>query len=120
MFKKRRIKRRRRKYNKKTKPIPFVKIFELHKKGCSITDIARKLKIKRDIVHPVIRGGITIPESEIDKIKELGFKICSCCNKRIVPIETIGYSILTRLCKKCYTSEMSDEDNEYSVNLFQR
>ena len=117
MFKKRRIKRRRRKYKKREKAIPFVKIFKLYKEGYSIINIARELKMKRSVVHSVINGGITIPKNKIEKVRNLGLKICSCCHRRVVPIEPIDYVILTRLCKRCYKNETTDEDGEYCVNI---
>lgn len=84
------------------KKIPFVKIFRLHKEKRSNKYIAKKLKIDMFKVNSVIHGAITIPKSKIKEVENLGFKICSCCKKRIVPINSLEYVKLTRLCKICY------------------
>jgi len=81
---------------------PFVDIFKLYKKGYIKTYISRKLKINVYDVNSIIHGGITIPKSEVKKVKDLGFNICGRCHKRIVPLEPIGYVVLTKLCKICY------------------
>lgn len=84
------------------KDTPFVEIFRLHKKKHTGAYIARKLKIDIFTVNSIIHGEITIPKSKIKDIESLGFKMCYKCKKRIIPIEPVGYVILTRLCKICY------------------
>jgi len=92
---------------------PFVDIFKLYKKGYIKTYISRKLKINIFDINSIIYGGITIPKSEVEKVKDLGFSICGCCHKRIVPLEPIDYVVLTRLCKICYKR---GDKFEYSVS----
>lgn len=93
--------------------IPFIEIFNLYKQGLSYKNIARKIKLPAFVVHEIIHGAVTIPRSKIKKIRSLGFKICSCCEKRIVPIKPLGPVFLTRLCKRCYKE---GEEIEYSIS----
>jgi len=101
------------KKNSEIPDYPFVEIFSLYKKGHTRKYIARKLKVKMFDVDSIIHGGITIPSSQIIPIKKLGFKICQCCRKRIVPLVPIGYTKLTRLCKICYKR---GSEEVYNVN----
>ena len=94
--------------------VPFVEIFEMHKKNYTAVKIAKKLKMERDTVHSIIHGAITIPKSKIKEIKKLGYKICCCCHKRIVPTEPLDYVILTQLCKICY--KMKAWEDPYNIS----
>ena len=90
---------------------PFIEIFKMHKERKSNKYIARKLKIEHYDVNAIIHGAITIPRPLIKKVENLGFTICYRCRKRIVPIEPVGYCILTRLCKICYRRGAETEYN---------
>ena len=111
-------------YKKKIKPrknhklenYPFVKIFEMHKKGYPVIRISRKVKISHSIISSIIHGGIVIPKSEIKEIEKLGFTICQCCKQRIVPIEPVDYVTLTRLCSMCYKGKTNNVESWHAIS----
>jgi len=73
-----------------------------------IYKIARHVGMRADLVSKTIYGVITFPKSIAKDIASLGFKICRCCGQRIVPIETINYITLTRLCRVCWRIEVPE------------
>lgn len=89
---------------------PFIKIFDLHLKSMPPGAIAKRVKIKPEQVSAIIKGIITIPRSKVNPIKMLGYSICSCCKKRVVPLEPVDYTTLTTLCAVCWKSESCREE----------
>ena len=93
----------------------FKKIFELYREETPIYKIAKEVKLPPITVSQVISGSYTIPPDQIQELKEIGFKICSCCRKRIVPLQPLEYVTLTKLCYISY--KRGNPEPEYSVHL---
>jgi len=89
---------------------PFVKIFELHLKGTRPAVIAERVRIDAEKVSAIINGIITIPRFKVKHIRNLGYTICTCCKRRIVPLEPINYTILTILCAVCWKNKSLREE----------
>lgn len=101
-----------RRETKEEEKYPFVKIFELHLKGAPPGVIANRVKIESEKVSAIINGIITIPKFKVDHVRKLGYKICICCKRRIVPLEPINYTILNLLCAVCWKNESCQEEFE--------
>jgi len=99
------------------KKYPFVKIFELHLESTPPGVIAKRVKIAPGTVSAIINGLITIPRFKVKYVRELGYKICTCCKRRIVPLEPINYTILTTLCAVCWKSESNQEEFKVDPNI---
>ena len=81
---------------------PFIETFKLYKEGYRLKDIMKELKLTRATVDAITHGHALIPKELIEDVKALGFKICTCCGKRIVPIYPINGVYFTRLCRQCW------------------
>ena len=68
-------------------------------------EIANKFNVSVRYVEKLKSGEIEIgPESKVDKemLVEMGFKICTCCGRRVVVERPTKHLVLTRLCLHCY------------------
>ena len=101
---------------KEVEKYPFLKIFELYLKGTPIKNIAKKAMMDPLKVSQIINGSIPIPRFKVNQIKRLGFKICSSCKHRIVPLEPINYITLTRLCVVCWKNKTTTQELENFVS----
>jgi len=81
---------------------PVLEIFRMYKEGLSFRQIGILLGIPGTNVKTVVRGGVVLNPGEAEQVQEMGFKICSCCGNRIVPLEPISGCQLTRLCYLCW------------------
>jgi len=79
-----------------------VEIFRLYMEQTPVYKIAKVTKTPAHMVVKLLRGSWTIPKLFIPEIKALGFKICTCCHARIVPIEPFRNVTLTQLCTVCW------------------
>jgi hypothetical protein len=96
------------------KKLPFKEIFKLCKAEMPIQKIAKEVDIPASTIIKVIYGNCIIPLDQIKAVKESGFKLCSCCHRRIVPIYPVEGVNLTRLCLTCY--KRGDGEKIYSIN----
>ena len=94
---------------------PFVGIFKMMEEKVPVYKIAKAVNLSSVIVTQIVNGQLTIPEEFISEIESAGFKICSCCHKRIVPLRTFDNVHLTTLCPTCY--RLGGGDEEYKVHL---
>ena len=94
---------------------PFVEVFRMMRRKIPVYKIAEALNLPNHIVTQIVNGQLTIPERFISEIESAGFKICSCCHKRVVPLRTFDNVQLTTLCPTCY--KLGGGDEEYKVYL---
>lgn len=93
------------KYQGLCKNCTKIEIFKLYSLQTPIYKIARHVNMRADLVSKTISGTITFPRSIAKDIASLGFKICTNCGIRIIPIETVNYITLTILCRICWREE---------------
>ena len=94
---------------------PFVEVFKMMREEMPVYKIAKAVNLSSVIVTQIVNGQLTIPEEFISEIESAGFKICSCCRKRIVPLRIFENVHLTTLCPTCY--KLGGGDEEYKVYL---
>ena len=87
----------------------YYTIFSLYKQGIPVYKIAKKANLSPGVVVKLIQGSWHIPKHIIPEIKALGFKICSCCGARIVPIKPVHNTTLTQLCSVCWLSNTNSD-----------
>jgi len=97
------------------KELSFKKIFTLYKAETPIHKIAKETGVSAYYVSKIISGIWPIPLSQIKEMREAGFKICSCCKRRTVPLKPINNVQLTRLCWYCFKKEDSELVYEQSL-----
>jgi hypothetical protein len=96
------------------KKLPFKEIFKLYKAEMPIQKIAKEVGIPAPTITKVIYGHWMVPLDQIEAVKESGFKLCSCCRRRIVPVHPVEGVSLTRLCLICY--KRGDGEKIYSID----
>ena len=94
---------------------PFLEILELYLKDISISEIVEITGLSNSVITSITDGTTCIPRNKIKQVEKLGFRICSNCGERIVPIKPMDYVQLTRLCLRCWKT-CGSEETLHSVN----
>ena len=82
----------------------YTTIFSFYKEGVPPWKISKKTGVSVEVITKLTRGTWHLPKIIIPLLKDLGFKICSCCGARVVPITPIRNTTLTQLCSSCWLS----------------
>lgn len=91
----------------------FVAIFFLHHQHIPVYLIAKRLHIPALRISSIIKGIYIIPSDQINILRSLGFKICKCCNQRLVPRDPINYISLEKLCAICYQNDGNTDEEDF-------
>ena len=97
-----------------------IEIFRLHYDKMPIYKIAKHVGMSAPLVSQIIYGATTIPKSIVKDIENLGFTICTCCGIRIVPIEKLHNTTLTRLCRVCWRESVPEIYNVLGIKIDDR
>ena len=66
-------------------------------------------------IKNLLKGKTPFTNKKLDKVllKKLGWKICTCCNIRLVPKKAVNGQLLTRLCYFCWCTQAENIDEHF-------